>query len=119
MAKRLDLPKFRVLMLSSFTIDPLELHLQTSEFLAGQRLAFDSVPYEQWQGALEAPGPIDEAAPDVIVRLLHLDDIAPLLAHPRLMAALEERFDRLISPEDQVYMLSFGLIGDKLMEPNG
>jgi len=41
------------------------------------------------------------------------------LAHLRLMAALEECFDKLISPEDQVDMLSFELIGDILMEPNG
>lgn len=41
------------------------------------------------------------------------------LAHLRLMAALEERFDRLISPEDQVDMLSFDLIGDILADING
>lgn len=90
MMARLELPDFRVLMLSSFTIDPLEPHLQISEFLAGRRLAFDSIPYEQWQGALGALGPIDDAAPDVIVMLLHLDDIAPLLVHRHLAVGAED-----------------------------
>lgn len=90
MAERLDLPEFRVVMLSSFTIDPLEPNLQVSEFLSGRRLAFDSIPYEQWQGALAAPGPIDDAAPDVIVLLRHLEDAAPLLAHRHLAANAED-----------------------------
>jgi acyl carrier protein len=36
------------------------------------------------------------------------------LAHVRLMAALEERLDLVITPEDQVDMLNFELIGDVL-----
>lgn len=41
------------------------------------------------------------------------------LAHVRLMAAFEERFDLVIPPEDQVEMLSFDLIGDILSERLG
>lgn len=90
MAERLDLPEFRVLMLSSFTIDPLEPNLQVSEFLSGRRLVFDSIPYEQWQGVLATTGPIEAAAPDVIVLLLHLEDAAPLLAHRHLAVSAKD-----------------------------
>ncbi len=38
------------------------------------------------------------------------------LGHIRLVAALEERFDLSIPPEDQVEMLTFDLIGDVLAE---
>ena len=41
------------------------------------------------------------------------------LAHIRLISALEERFDRRISLEDQVDMLSFELIGDIMAAPDG
>ena len=48
-----------------------------------------------------------ETSPDT---LLEWDS----LAHVRLMAAIEERFDLVITPEDQVDMLNFELIGDVL-----
>jgi acyl carrier protein len=38
------------------------------------------------------------------------------MAHVQLMAAIEERFDLVIQPEDQVEMLNFDLIGDILAE---
>ncbi len=38
------------------------------------------------------------------------------LAHLKLMAALEERFDCVIPPEEQADMLTFELIGDILVE---
>lgn len=38
------------------------------------------------------------------------------MAHVQLMAAIEERFNLVIEPEDQVEMLSFDLIGDILVE---
>ncbi|MBT5414254.1 MAG: acyl carrier protein [Rhodospirillaceae bacterium] len=38
------------------------------------------------------------------------------MAHVQLMAAIEERFNMVVEPEDQVEMLSFDLIGDILTE---
>ena len=38
------------------------------------------------------------------------------MAHVQLMAAIEERFDLVIQPEDQVEMLNFDLSGDILAE---
>ncbi|MDP6352291.1 MAG: acyl carrier protein [Alphaproteobacteria bacterium] len=58
----------------------------------------------------QAPESFDyETNPDT---LLNWDS----LAHLRLIAALEERFAITISPEDQVDMLSFELMGDLLAE---
>ena len=50
-----------------------------------------------------------ETSPDT---LLEWDS----MAHVQLMAALEERFKLVISPEDQVEMLNFELVGDVLTE---
>ena len=41
------------------------------------------------------------------------------LGHIRLIAALEERFEMTLSPDDQVEMLTFGLVGDVLEEKLG
>ncbi len=38
------------------------------------------------------------------------------MTHIRLMAALEERFDMIIPPEEQVDMLNFELIGDVIAD---
>lgn len=89
MAARLGLPESRIAILSSFTIHPLAPHLAAAEFLAGRRLAFLSVPYEQWHGALAGPGPLDDFAPTLAILLLHLEDAAPLLARRHLAAAAE------------------------------
>lgn len=50
-----------------------------------------------------------ETSPDT---LLEWDS----MAHVQLMAALEERFKLVLSPEDQVEMLNFELVGDVLAE---
>ncbi len=50
-----------------------------------------------------------ETSPDT---LLEWDS----MAHVQLMAALEERFKLVISPEDQVEMLNFELVGEVLAE---
>ena len=41
------------------------------------------------------------------------------LGHIRLIAALEERFELTIPPDDQVEMLTFELVGDVLEEKLG
>jgi acyl carrier protein len=41
------------------------------------------------------------------------------LGHIRLIAALEERFETTISPDAQVEMLTFELVGDVLEETLG
>ena len=48
-----------------------------------------------------------ETSPDTILKW-------DSLAHVRLISALEERFSLQISPEDQVEMLTFELVGDVL-----
>ncbi len=50
-----------------------------------------------------------ETSPDT---LLEWDS----MAHIQLMAALEERFKLVLSPEDQVEMFNFELVGDVLAE---
>ncbi len=97
MAERLALPEMRVALLSSFTIDPLAPHLTVSEFLAGRRLFLEPIPYQQWFTALSAPGSLDEFKPDAVFLLLHLEDVAPLLARRHLAAA-----DALAAEGDQV-----------------
>ena len=99
MAARLALPEYRLAILSSFTIDPLHPHLAVSEFQAGRQLEFLSIPYEQWFSALALPGALDGFAPDAIVLLLHLEDLAPLLARRHLAAAeqLDEEANRLVA----------------------
>ena len=97
-AERLGLPELRLSILSSFTIEPLEPYIQLREFLAGRRLVFESIAYEQWYGALRTPGRLDAANPDAILLLLHLDDVAPHLAKRHLAAApeLASESDRLV-----------------------
>jgi len=103
MATRLALPGSRVALLASFTIDPLAPHFALNEFLAGRRLSFRSIPYEQWFTALSTPGEVDEFAPDAVFLLLHLEDAAPLLARRHLAAAneLEAEADHLIAAIDE------------------
>ncbi len=99
LAERLEMPEHRVAILSSFTADLLEPALAVSEFLAGRRLAFQSISYGQWYVALAEEGPLDEFRPDAIILLLHLEDVAPLLAHRHLSAGAElaGESDRLIN----------------------
>ncbi len=99
MATRLALPELRLSCLSSFTAATLEPHLALEEFLNGHRLVFQSIPYQQWDGALAAAGELDEFAPQVIFLLLHLEDVAPLLARRHLAAGqnLDSEADGLIA----------------------
>lgn len=103
MATRLALPDFRLAILSSFTVDPLRPHLAVRAFQAGRRLSLLSIPYEQWFAALTAPGALDTFAPDMIVLMLHLEDVAPLLARRHLAAAdrLEDEADHLVAALDE------------------
>ena len=71
MAARLNLPELRLSCLSSFTAATLEPHLAVEEFLSGRRLVFQSIPYQQWDGALAAAGELDDFAPQVVLLLLH------------------------------------------------
>ncbi len=103
MATRLALPEYRLAILSSFTVDPLRPHLAAREFQAGRRLSFLSIPYEQWFAALAAPGALDGFAPDAVVLMLHLEDVAPLLARRHLAAAdrLDDEAERLVAALDE------------------
>ena len=59
-----------------------------------------------------------DAAPETITPLTSPDTVAQWdsLGHIRLMAALEERFEMTISPDDQVEMLTFELVGEVLAD---
>ena len=52
---------------------------------------------------------VNETSPDT---LLEWDS----LAHLQLMAAIEEKFELSLAPEDQVDMLNFELIGDVVVD---
>ena len=99
LTEQLQMPEHRVAILSSFTADLLEPAFAVSEFLAGRRLAFQSISYGQWYAALAEEGPLDEFRPDATILLLHLEDVAPLLAHRHLSAGVElvRESDRLIN----------------------
>ncbi len=103
MAVRLALPDSRVALLASFTIDPLAPHFAVNEFLAGRRLSFQSIPYQRWFTALTTPGELDTFGPDAMFLLLHLEDVAPLLARRHLAAGeeLESEADHLIAAIDE------------------
>jgi FkbH-like protein len=103
MAERVALPANRLAILSSFTIDPLRPHLAAREFLAGRNLTFLSIPYEQWFTALTAPGDLDDFAPEIVFLLLHLEDVAPLLARRHLARSdqLDGEANRLVAAIDE------------------
>jgi len=84
LCQRIQVPEIRLAVLSSFTIDTLEPHLRVHEFLAGRQLVFNSVPYHQWYGALSSPSELCDFAPSAIFLLLHLEDVAPILAKRHL-----------------------------------
>ncbi|MDP6515418.1 MAG: HAD-IIIC family phosphatase, partial [Alphaproteobacteria bacterium] len=103
MAARLGLRENRLAILASFTIDPLEPHLALREFLAGRRLHFTTIAYEQWYGALTGSGAAATIDADVVFLLLHLEDVAPLLGRRHLAASteLDAEADRLIGAIDE------------------
>lgn len=98
-AERLALPELRVAILASFTILPLAPHLTLRAVLGGSRLAFRDVPYDQWHESLNTGVALDDFRPDLVLVLLHLEDVAPLLARRHLAARdhLGEEADRLIA----------------------
>lgn len=90
---------FRLSLLSSFTLEPVEPALRVSEFRAGRFVEPTFIAYEQWAMALSEPGILDAAAPDAVLLLLHLEDVAPLLARQHLAAdidALDRETDDLV-----------------------
>lgn len=101
-ATKLELPKKRVAVLASFIVDPLEPVLTVTEFLAGRQLTFRSISYGQWYNALFETGQLDEFGPDVVLLLLHLEDVVPLLARRHLSASadLGKEADQFVSALD-------------------
>ena len=74
----------RIAILSSFTLELIEPALRVSEFCAGRDLIFQNFAYDQWASTLSIPGELDEFEADVVVLVLHLEDVAPLLASEHL-----------------------------------
>lgn len=70
------------------------------------------------QGLREVFADMFDKAPDTFTADTSPDSLSEWdsLGHIRLIAALEEKFDLSIPPEDQVEMLTFDLIGDVLEE---
>jgi FkbH-like protein len=83
----LDLPGSKIAVLSSFTSATLEPHLRIHEFQAGFDLKFLSIPYQQWHGALTTGDELDDFQGDFLLLALHLEDVAPILAHRHLAAS--------------------------------
>ena len=86
-ATRVGLSTYRIALLTSFTADPLEPHLALTEFLSQRSLSLLNIPYQQWQLALADTSALDDFAPDVVIVLLHLEDVLPLLARRHLASA--------------------------------
>lgn len=84
LAERLSLPVRRLALLASFTAEPLTPHLAARRFLEGERLEVGYWPYGQWYAALTQGSDLDAFDPDWILLLLHLEDVAALLAHRHL-----------------------------------
>ena len=101
-SKRLGLPVSRLAMLTSFTASPFSPHLTIQRFLAGEQLEVGYWPYNQWYMALAQASELVEFDPDTILLLLHLEDVAPLLAHRHLAERerLEEERTALLAGLD-------------------
>ena len=94
-----EIQSLRIAILSSFTLELVEPALRVSEFCAGRDLSFRNFPYDQWAMALNSTGELDKFQPDVVFLILHLEDVAPLLAREHLVASqneLDEEATRLM-----------------------
>lgn len=87
----------RIAALCSFTLDPVEPHLKVQEFLRGRKLELLTVPYQQWYAELVKPDRLDKFHPNMVLLLLHLEDVAPMLAHRHL-----DRKDEIQSEADRL-----------------
>ncbi len=85
MAERIELPEFRLALVTSFTSSLLEPHLRLSTFRQGRRLVFTSIDYDQWYGALREEGELDAFGPDAVFVLQQLEDMLPGLARRHIV----------------------------------
>jgi FkbH-like protein len=89
----------RIGILASFTAQPLTPHLALQQFIRGRRLEVEYWPYHQWFSTLAQKGDLDRFDADVVLLLLHLEDVAPLLAlrHLAERDRLEEERSNLMN----------------------
>lgn len=89
MAKRIRLPKYRLSLLSTFTLGPMASSLSLRFFIGGRDLAVQFIPYGQWQSALAEKGVIDEFAPDAVAVFFHAEDVLSTLSRKHLAGAAD------------------------------
>lgn len=94
MANRHQFPVYRLAILASFTLEQMSEHLRLRRFVAGETLEVEYWPYNQWYDALKNEGSLDSFSPDAVLLVLHLDDVAPLLARQHLVAPTEVELER-------------------------
>ena len=89
----------RIAILSSFTLEVIEPPLRVSEFCSGRDLYFKNIAYDQWASALSTTSELDEFEADIVLIILHLEDVGPLLARKHLETseiALDEEQTQLL-----------------------
>ncbi len=75
-----SLRRFRIGLLSSFTHNALKPFLEVEAFLSGSSADTYFSGYDQWRQELMISGSgVDRFAPDVIVLMVHLEDLSPRL----------------------------------------
>ena len=84
LAERNDYPVFRVCFITTFTSRLLEPYLCTNLVMRGVLPKINFIEYQQWQITLMKKGQIDDHAPDLIIALLHVDDVLPYLTNRHL-----------------------------------
>jgi len=95
LAEQLDMAERRIALLPSFTLQPLASHLGLRAFLHGWRVRTEFWPYDQWDRVLSEPKELNAFAPDVVILVLHLEDVIPTLAHQHL--AEKDRLEKDIT----------------------
>ena len=95
LAEQRDMTERRIALLPSFTLQPLASHLGLRAFLHGWRAQTEFWPYDQWDRVLSEPKKLNAFEPDVVILMLHLEDVIPTLARQHL--AEKDRLEKDIA----------------------
>lgn len=83
--QRLGMIPLKIVLASSFTLEPVAPFLGTSLFSNKRLLSYLPVPYTRWHSALSTKSDIDDFDPDVVFLLLHTEDVLPKLSAEHLV----------------------------------